>query len=441
MIENISLAGTTVGLVLMTLFMGIIMVYLGHTWKRTIKGVRRIGYSLVAFAAIIALKPFAESAFESKIVDLLYTILIIIFFANKYRGIKNFRNGKFDSRIHLTFIFASIIALLLSEFLLENHQLFTTFFSVSLIFYAVLSAKEFLKDFPRDNRMAFIHMGGYYLTFAGLNIYRIIYVNLGDTNLPENSTAEPIYFFITTFAILIASITFIVLVNRELIRMKNQFFSIVAHDIKNPLSTIIGYSEILRETTCNEKEKRNEHLDLIRDAAGNSLDLINNIMEWSRVNFQRIKPIKTSVSLINIIDDIHLFYKPSANIKKVEIITEYNDTEKIETDPVLLNTILRNLYSNAIKYSPENESILISISEEKGIVKVAFTNYGPHVKEDILQEINNHKVIPGKIDKEKEGSGLGLYLSGIYIKLLEGKLYAENLERGCRFTLMIPRAV
>ena len=120
MIDNISLAGTTVGLVLMTLFMGIIMVYLGHTWKRTIKGVRRIGYSLVAFAAIIALKPFAESAFESKIVDPLYAILIIIFFANKYRGIKNFRNGKFDSRIHLTFIFASIIALLLSEFLRES---------------------------------------------------------------------------------------------------------------------------------------------------------------------------------------------------------------------------------------------------------------------------------------------------------------------------------
>jgi signal transduction histidine kinase len=420
MIDNISLAGTTVGLVLMTLFMGIIMVYLGHTWKRTIRGVRRIGYSLVAFAAIIALKPFAETAFEEMLVEPIYAILIIIFFANKYRGIKNFRNGKIDNRFHL-------------------QPLFITFFSLILIVYSLLSAKEFLKDFPQDNKMAYVHMGGYYLTFAGLNIYRIIYVNLGDANLPENSTAEPIYFFITTFAILIASITFIVLVNRELIRMKNQFFSIVAHDIKNPLSTIIGYSEILRETTCNEKEKRNEHLDLIRDAAGNSLDLINNIMEWSRVNFQRIKPIKTSVSLIDIIDDIHLFYKPSANIKKVEIITEYKDTEKIETDPVLLNTILRNLYSNAIKYSPENESILISISEEKGMVKVAFTNYGPHVKEDILQEINNHKVIPGKINKENEGSGLGLYLSGIYIKLLGGGLFVENLTRGCRFTLMIPR--
>ena len=153
----------------------------------------------------------------------------------------------------------------------------------------------------------------------------------------------------------------------ELNISKDLFFSIIAHDLKGPFNSLIGFSTLLLEDpVVNENEELKESVQIIKNSSQNTFELLQNLLKWAQIQkgglpFNREK-IKISDTIYNVLkvlsyQSIH---------KKIEIKTTLLDPDLIVyADKDMLNTILRNLISNAIKYSHENGTIEILCEKKK----------------------------------------------------------------------------
>jgi len=440
MLKFIDINALTLGMVVINLFIGLALAILGNTWKKTIKGVKRIGIALIAISTALIFDALNGYITKEDIIASFVSITIISSFAYLYIGIQEFQNRKTNYIFHISLLISASIAVLLFGLWKDDQIARITVFSLLLAFYATAMAYRFFTEAPFYNKRLYHIMGIYFSIFVLLNLIRLVpefnHSIIGETE--QFLLIQVIYIIGTMSIILLSGITFILLVNKELTSLRDQFTSVMAHDIKNPLSSIIGFTEVLREAIPKDNPDTTKYLNIIRDSAGKSVELINNTLEWTKINFQQIEIRNSEIDIDNTFLDLVNMYKPSADLKNQTIHFPQNTGLKIISDPILLNTIMRNLLSNAIKYSPEYGSITMHISTNQGI-EIAVIDDGPGVSTEIITQINSGFILPGQITKTGTGgSGLGLFLCTKYIKKLQGSLQIEKLPQGSRFTLKLP---
>lgn len=440
MMNFIDIDTLSLSLVVITLFMGIVLIYLGRVWKNTIHGVTGIGISLIVVASTLTADIALHIAGFGNTPSTVASIILVFAFFKIYVSISLFRRIKIKILHHLIVLIPGTLVLLYLGFFAHAHSARIIVFSLFLIYYSSTTGLRFLKAIPTGNKSTYIHLGVFFLLFAAMNVYRIIYTAtdtaIGISN--DDSFHRIVYLIIAMLLILLACTSFIMMVNKELSIIKEQITSIMAHDLKNPLATIISYTDILKNEHTQSKDEQGLYLTLINDAAGNSLDMIYNMMEWSKLSFGKTAIINKNANIKMLLSDLISNYRPSYELKNINIRVKTVEDCIVHTDATLTNTILRNLLSNAIKYSPEDDEIIISCKQSENYIRIDFTNHGPHINEQLLQDIRNRKIIHSSIEKGKSGSGLGLFLCAKYIDLLDGKLEAENLDIGCRFSILFP---
>ena len=224
---------------------------------------------------------------------------------------------------------------------------------------------------------------------------------------------------------------------------KNKFFNIIAHDLRNPFGGIIGISDLL-ETKLKEMELENSNLlfkytELIQTSSKSAYSLLENLLLWARAQTGELSVRLNNISLNHLILFMIPLVSSIAFKKNISIETELLDADTVYADEFFLNTILRNLLTNAIKFTYPNGKVIISTEKREGYLEVSVTDTGTGIDEKRLENLFriDSKVSKNGTDNER-GSGLGLILCKEFVEKQGGKIWVTSeLGKGSRFTFSI----
>lgn len=222
---------------------------------------------------------------------------------------------------------------------------------------------------------------------------------------------------------------------------KDKFFSIIAHDIKSPFSAFLGLTEIMADDFDHFTLKEIQSFILtMRNSASNLYRLLENLLEWSRIQRGITEFNPKSVALSGVVNESFELLQQAAAKKDIEIVHHIPENFKVYADIHMLETILRNLTSNALKFTPKGGKITISaISENKAsiiIVKDTGIGMSPQMIADLFR-IDANTSRPGT-DNEPS-TGLGLILCKEFVEKHGGKIWAVSEEtKGSQFFINLP---
>ena len=227
---------------------------------------------------------------------------------------------------------------------------------------------------------------------------------------------------------------------KELNATKDKFFSIIAHDLINPIGSIMNFSELLSNSFNDyDNDKKENFINYINESSKHTLDLLQNLLEWSRSQTNRIEFFPEMFSVSKIVDKNIELLKNNANAKIISLVSEVNPTHKVFADKNMISTVVRNLISNAIKFT-KTGSVIISSETKGNYINISVIDTGIGIKkEDInnlfkIEESNSTEGTSGE-----KGTGLGLIICKDFIIKNNGKICIESTtEKGSKFTLSLP---
>ena len=227
-------------------------------------------------------------------------------------------------------------------------------------------------------------------------------------------------------------------------KTKDKFFSIIAHDLKSPFNAILGFSDILLERHKEyDDEKREEMINYVNISALRAFKLVENLLTWSHSQSGAIKYLPENFHLKILLFETISALQGQADKKNIEILDSISENELIYADKNMLATILRNLISNAIKFTPKNGNIVISSKRQENSnfleISVADTGIGiPKNTIDNLFRIDKNTSTQGT--ENETGTGLGLILCKEFVEKHGGEVWVESEEgKGSTFLFTIPK--
>ena len=227
-------------------------------------------------------------------------------------------------------------------------------------------------------------------------------------------------------------------------RTKDRLYTIIAHDLKAPFNSILGFSELLSEHISEyDPEKCREFGEFISSSARQSLSLLENLFDWAQSQSGKIKFIPQHIALLPVLREIVSVPDSSARIKNITIdILQSTDIE-IYTDKNMLMTILRNLISNAIKFTNKGGRVEISAISKENHNEIVVADNGTGIKAEIK---NSLFTLTDKITTRgtanESGSGLGLILCKEFVEKHGGTIWVESeVGRGSSFHFTLPKMV
>jgi PAS domain S-box-containing protein len=234
----------------------------------------------------------------------------------------------------------------------------------------------------------------------------------------------------------------------ELNKTKDKFFSIIAHDLRNPYSSMIGFSELLLEDLEKlSMDEIRDSLKIIRNSAKNSLNLLENLLAWSRLETGRMHFDPSKVVLTDLVDEVVNVLFSLAYRKKIEINNMVESDVLLHSDKNMLNTILNNLVMNAIKFTPIGGEINIyatrmATDAETGrdFYKISVADTGIGMDAEFCKQLfTQNKPVSNPGTEKEQGTGLGLLLSREMVERHGGKISAESIPgKGSVFSFLIP---
>lgn len=223
---------------------------------------------------------------------------------------------------------------------------------------------------------------------------------------------------------------------------KDKFFSIIGHDLKNPLFVIQSMSEIL-ETEFDEitPEERLEFIRAIRESSKNAFSLLEDLLHWARCQTGRIDYNPEPVHLKQLAAKCISLLEAHAIKKNIHLINAVDATHILLADKFMVETVIRNLTSNALKFTPEGGTIKINSKPVDDFIQISVEDTGIGLSESDKQKLFRIDVKNSEIGRSKEkGTGLGLILCKEFVEKHGGKIWVESeLEKGSQFIFTIPK--
>ena len=222
---------------------------------------------------------------------------------------------------------------------------------------------------------------------------------------------------------------------------KDKFFSIIAHDLKNPFNSLLGFSDLLvNDFDQYEKDDIKRFLKIMHDSSKQGFNLLENLLQWSRTQTGRIAFIPSKVIINDILTGCVDLLKPTADKKQIKIYMEVPENIEVTGDIEMLSTVFRNLISNAIKFTPENGRIKIKVRllTQRAEISVIDTGVGI-APEHIANLFRIDKQVSTLGTKNEKGTGLGLILCKEFVDKHKGiiKVSSER-KNGTEFKVFLP---
>jgi two-component system, sensor histidine kinase and response regulator len=230
---------------------------------------------------------------------------------------------------------------------------------------------------------------------------------------------------------------------KESNKTKDKFFSIIAHDLRSPLSGLLGISQILLDDIDDmSKQEILEISGQISNSAKKLFNLLENLLEWSRVQTGGMKNNPDTIQLSDLFDNIEGLFVGVAFQKQIELeLASFKEDISIYADENILFTILRNLVSNALKFTPAGGTVSVTYKLLERYIEICVSDTGVGMDEEAKQKVfrldETHST-PGT--NQEKGTGLGLVLVKDLVTVNRGSLYFESaVNCGSQFYFTIPR--
>ncbi|OFX55151.1 MAG: hypothetical protein A2066_15590 [Bacteroidetes bacterium GWB2_41_8] len=228
---------------------------------------------------------------------------------------------------------------------------------------------------------------------------------------------------------------------RELNATKDKFFSIIAHDLRSPFHNIVGFSNLLVRNIIDRDYSGIERFAwIIQDSSLKAMDLLTNLQEWTRSQTGRMEFTPESLNLSSLVTEVTRFLSIQASQKSISLKINISKRLKISADKQMLSTILRNLISNAIKFTRPEGEIEITVIRQKGNTLFSVSDNGVGIKNEALQKlfkVEESCCTPGT--QNEKGTGLGLLLCKEFVDKHGGKIWVESEPgKGSKFSFTIP---
>jgi signal transduction histidine kinase len=226
----------------------------------------------------------------------------------------------------------------------------------------------------------------------------------------------------------------------ELNKAKDKFFSIISHDLKSPFNSILGFTEILKEQD-NELEEadRKQIFNSLYNSTRNTLNLLNNLLQYSRFQIGLVNFEPHPLHLMQVVKENINILEGTALKKKINLKNNLNEDIVVSSDGEMLNSILRNLINNAIKFTSESGEISVSASVEKDFARIKIKDSGVGMSKETLDNLfkmDSKKSTPGT--NKEEGTGLGLLLVKEFVEKNGGQIIVKSeVEKGSEFSFTL----
>jgi two-component system sensor histidine kinase/response regulator len=228
---------------------------------------------------------------------------------------------------------------------------------------------------------------------------------------------------------------------KELNATKDKFFSIIAHDLKNPFNNILGFSELLREEVRgNDLDAIEQYSNMIYSSAHQTFRLLENLLDWANTHRGQMIFTPESLSLGEIAAEITENLMQFADKKNIELKNNITEELIIPADRNMLKSILRNLITNAIKFTPKSGKIELTSAIKDGHIEISVQDNGigmnATTREELFRIDVNHST---RGTDDEKGTGLGLILIKEFIQKHNGKIWVESEKgKGSNFKFTLP---
>jgi two-component system sensor histidine kinase/response regulator len=228
---------------------------------------------------------------------------------------------------------------------------------------------------------------------------------------------------------------------QEMNATKDKFFSIIAHDLKNPFTSILGFSELLVGNIEHYGiEKAEEYISMINTTTKTTLTLLMNLLDWARSQTGKIKFKPEMLNLNSVFEEAISTADASAKKKEIAIINELKDPIELFADKNMIKTVLRNFISNAIKFTPKKGTITLSAVSKDDNIHISIADNGVGIPPNVIDNLFKITESYTTQGTEREtGTGLGLILCKEFIDKHGGEVFVESKEgKGSTFSFSIP---
>lgn len=216
----------------------------------------------------------------------------------------------------------------------------------------------------------------------------------------------------------------------EMNKNRDKLYSIIAHDIKSPLSSVIFMVQALRRNLfVPETDDYNEMIDVLEKSTTGTISLLNNLLTWAKMQGEVINLQRKITNLHHVLEDCFLLFKPSADNKEISLTSSVPESFTAYFDEITIHTVFRNIISNAIKFTPKNGKVHVSGYISHGFVSICFKDTGKGIPDDIIHKImvqNQHHTSYGT--ENEQGTGLGLVMIKDFVAKNNGRLSIKSKE-------------
>lgn len=229
---------------------------------------------------------------------------------------------------------------------------------------------------------------------------------------------------------------------KELNATKDKLFSIIAHDLRSPFSSILGFSELLiKNIRKYEIDESVKFIEQINISAKHTLNLLDNLLDWAKTQTGQIDFKPQEFSLQPVIQELVSVLNPSAEIKGISLNQIELDDIEVYADHNMLKTILRNMISNAIKFTHLNGKIDISAISKEDHVEFTVADNGIGMDNETVNKLFGRYINPTIFGTANEkGSGLGLILCKEFIEKHGGRIWViSEIGKGSEFKFILPK--
>lgn len=226
---------------------------------------------------------------------------------------------------------------------------------------------------------------------------------------------------------------------------RDSLLGIAAHELRNPLATILGYAEILESFDDITPEQAKEMYSIIRERCEHQLEIISSLLDVTRIEMGQINLKILEINLYGLIEKLVNSIKLRADYKKIKLTVEsFNNEIRLNLDPTRIEEVFSNLIENAIKFSFENSKITIKIWETESDIFVQVEDQGQGIKDEALKYLFNlfsNVKIKSQPTAGEKSTGLGLAICKKLINMHGGEISVESkYGEGTKFIVRLPKS-
>ncbi len=223
---------------------------------------------------------------------------------------------------------------------------------------------------------------------------------------------------------------------------KDKFFAIIAHDLRNPFSTVLGLSELLaREFENFDADRLKEFINQIYKYSNNTFNLLENLLQWSMMQTGRMPLRPKTINVYDVVNENIELLRGNASNKEINLVGPSSSEWFTYVDVNMITTVVRNLISNAIKFTEKGGTVEVKLEQDDRFVTVSVSDTGVGISAADLCKLFKLDSNPTTIGTSQEkGTGLGLILCKEFVERNGGKIWVEStLGKGTIFRFTAPR--